>query len=58
MATIQRTIVDKFLEELAKSDKFDSERIDHLRKLLTEAKAVKAEQLIELFNRPQRGGLA
>lgn len=56
MAAIQQAIIDKFLEELAKSEYFDAERVARLRKLLTDDKAVKADQLVELFKQPQSGG--
>jgi hypothetical protein len=57
VATIQQTIVSKFLEQLAKSEHFDPKRIDRLRKLLSDDKPVKAEQLVDLFTQPQGGDL-
>jgi hypothetical protein len=57
MASIQQTIIDKSLEQLATSEYFDPRRIESLRKFLYSEKAIKTEQLTELFAQPQGGGL-
>jgi hypothetical protein len=49
MATLQQTISEKFLANLAGSEPVNAGQIEQLRKLLTDGKKVKAEDLMKIF---------
>lgn len=52
MATLQQQIAEKFLAKLTESKKVDAEKIEQLRKLITENKKVKATDLVKIFSLP------
>jgi hypothetical protein len=55
MATLQKTIADKFLAKLAESKDVDAESIDQLRSLLADGKKLKADDLVKVFSAPAGG---
>lgn len=57
MATLQQQIAEKFLAKLAESKQVDAEKIDQLRKLLTENKKLKADDFVKIFSLPAGGDL-
>ena len=57
MLTLQRRIAEKFLEQLSKSKDVDDEKIDQLRKLLTQGKKPKADDFVKIFMLPAGGDI-
>ena len=57
MATIQQTIVEKFLAKLAESKHFDSARLDGMRSLMADVKKLKADSVVALLTNSQNDGL-
>ena len=55
MATLQDTIADEFLAELAKAAEFDKGKVDQLRALLAGKKKLKPEDLVAVFSLPHGG---
>lgn len=55
MATLQQQIVEKFLAKLAESKQVDADRIEQLRKLVTDGKKLKADDLVKIFSLPAGG---
>jgi hypothetical protein len=49
MATLQHTIAEKFLAELAEKGTVDSAKIEALRAMLKSGKKIKAEELVKVF---------
>lgn len=49
MPTLQRTIAEKFLAELAEKGSLDSAKIDALRVLLKGDKKIKPDELVKIF---------
>ena len=53
MATLQQTIVERFLAKLSDDDQaMDAEKIELLRALLARGKKPKAEDLVKVFTQP------
>jgi hypothetical protein len=50
MATLQQQIAEKFLTKLAESKRVDAEIIDQLRRLFTDNKKLKADDLVKIFS--------
>jgi hypothetical protein len=50
MATLQQQIAEKFLTKLAESNRVDAEIIDQLRRLLSDNKKLKADDLVKIFS--------
>jgi hypothetical protein len=57
MATLQQQIADKFLAKFAESKDVDAEKIEQLRRLLTNGKTLKAEEFVKIFSLPDGGDL-
>jgi hypothetical protein len=57
MATLQRTIAEKFLAKLSKSPDVDKAKIDQLKALLADGKKVKVDELVRIFSLPAGGEL-
>jgi hypothetical protein len=57
MATLQQQIAERFLVKLTESKKVDAEKIEQLRKLITENKKVKANDFVKIFSLPAGGDL-
>ena len=57
MATLQQRIAEKFLTKLTDSNQVDPEQITQLRRLLTDGKKLKAEDLVKIFSRHPGGDL-
>ena len=55
MATLQKTIADKFLAKLAERKDVDAESIERLRSLLADGKKLKADDLGKIFSIPGGG---
>jgi hypothetical protein len=55
MATLQKTIADKFLAKLAESKAVDVQSIAQLRSLLADGKKPKADELVKIFSVPAGG---
>jgi hypothetical protein len=55
MATLQQTIADKFLATLTESKDVGAEKIEQLRKLLSDGKKPKAEDFVKIFTVPTGG---
>lgn len=49
MATLQQTVVNAFLADLASKKSLDGAKIEALRKLLAENPKVKADDLVKIF---------
>lgn len=50
MATLQQKIGEKFLATLAERKAMDAEKIEQLRKLLSDAKKPKADDFVKVFS--------
>lgn len=57
MATLQQSIVEKFLTKLAESEEVDAEKVEQLRILLVDAKKPKPEDFVKIFSVPAGGDL-
>jgi predicted transcriptional regulator len=57
MATLQQQIAEKFLAKLAESKQVDADKIEQLRKLLSDSKKVKADEFVKIFSLPAGGDL-
>jgi hypothetical protein len=57
MSTLQQQIADKFLAKLTDANAIDSERIDQLRKLLSDNQKLKPDDLVKIFSLPAGGDL-
>jgi hypothetical protein len=57
MATLQKTISDKFLIKLAECKDVSAESIEQLRTLFAGGKKVKADDLAKIFSTPAGGGI-
>jgi hypothetical protein len=55
MATLQQQIAEKFLAKLAESKQVDAEKIEQLRKLLTDIKKLKADDFVKILSAPAGG---
>jgi hypothetical protein len=55
MATLQKQIADKFLEDLSHGKDVDAAQIDEIRKLFSGDKKIKAEDLVKVFSLPHGG---
>jgi hypothetical protein len=55
MGTLQQQIASKFLERLAASKRIDASKLEQLRKLLTDSKRPKADDLVKVFSLPVGG---
>jgi preprotein translocase subunit Sss1 len=49
MATLQQNVAEKFLAKLKDGKSLDAEKVEQLRKLLTDSKKPKAEDFIKIF---------
>jgi hypothetical protein len=52
MATLQGIISAKFLELLSDDDKFDADKIDQIRELLSSGTKIKPDDFIRIFSLP------
>jgi len=52
METLQQQIASKFLTKLAESKKVDADKIEQLRKLLTDSKKPKVDDFVKVFTLP------
>lgn len=50
MNTLYQRISEKFLSKLAEAKEIDEKKIDQLRVLFTDAKRLKAEDLVKIFS--------
>jgi hypothetical protein len=50
MTTLQQTVVETFLADLASSKSLDEAKIEALRKLLADNPKVKADDLVKIFS--------
>jgi hypothetical protein len=50
MTTLQQTVVETFLGDLASNKSLDDAKIEALRKLLAENPKVKADDLVKIFS--------
>jgi hypothetical protein len=57
MATLQKQIADKYLEQLGQSKDVDAEKIEQLRALLSGEKKPKADDFVKIFSQPHGGDL-
>ena len=57
MATLQQQIAERFLVKLTESKMVDAEKIEQIRKLITENKKVKANDFVKIFSLPAGGDL-
>jgi hypothetical protein len=55
MATLQQNVAEKFLAKLKDGKSLDAEKVEQLRKLLTDSKKPKAEDFIKIFTAPAGG---
>ena len=55
MATLQKTISDKFLVKLAECKNVNAENIEQLRTLFASGKKVKTDDLVKIFTAPAGG---
>ena len=55
MATLQKTIAKKFLDNLSGSDAVNARQIEQLRELLADGNKVKAEDLVKIFTAAEDG---
>jgi hypothetical protein len=55
MATLQQNVAEKFLVKLKDGKSLDAEKVEQLRKLLTDSKKPKAEDFIKIFTAPAGG---
>jgi hypothetical protein len=55
MATLQQNVAEKFLAKLKDGKSLDDEKVEQLRKLLTDSKKPKAEDFIKIFTAPAGG---
>lgn len=52
MATLQQQIAEQFLTKLADSKLVDADKIEQLRKVLTDNKKVKGDDFVRIFSLP------
>ncbi|QKS10004.1 hypothetical protein HT745_16655 [Pseudosulfitobacter pseudonitzschiae] len=55
MASLQDSVVKKFLETLSNDEKFDASKTQKLETLLKESRKIKADDLAEIFSLPDGG---
>jgi hypothetical protein len=55
VATLQQNVAEKFLAKLKDGKSLDDEKVEQLRKLLTDSKKPKAEDFIKIFTAPAGG---
>jgi hypothetical protein len=55
MATVQEDILNAFCAKLSKSASIDAATVEALRKMLTSAKKLKADDFVAMLNRPHGG---
>jgi hypothetical protein len=56
MPTVQEDILDAFCAKLSKSASIDRATVDALRKALTTAKKLKADDVVAMLTQDQTGG--
>lgn len=52
MTTLHQQIAEHFLEKLAESKTVDADKIEQLRKLLSDTKKAKADDFVKVFSQP------
>ena len=52
---MQQNVAEKFLAKLKDGKSLDAEKVEQLRKLLTDSKKPKAEDFIKIFTAPAGG---
>lgn len=57
MATLQQEITESFLKKLEESEHLDPEKIEQLRKLLSDGKKLRADDLVKIFTATASGDL-
>lgn len=55
MATLQQDIATKFISALEEGKKFDSYKIEEIRKILLDDKKIKADDFVKIFSAPAGG---
>jgi hypothetical protein len=55
MATLQQTIAEKFLANLASSDAVNARQIEQLRELICDGKKLKADDIVKIFTDGEDG---
>ncbi|WP_169313676.1 hypothetical protein [Polymorphum gilvum] len=55
MATLQQDIATKFISALEEAKEVDSDKIEEIRKLLSDDKKIKADDFVKIFSTPAGG---
>lgn len=55
MATLQQDIATKFISALEEEKEVDSDKIEKIRKLLSDDKKIKADDFVKIFSTPAGG---
>ena len=55
MATLQQDIATKFISALEEGKEVDSDKIEEIRKLLSDDKKIKADDFVKIFSTPVGG---
>ncbi len=55
MVTLQQDIAKKFISALEEGKEFDSDKVEEIRKLLSDDKKIKADDFVKIFSTPVGG---
>ncbi|GAA5665612.1 MULTISPECIES: hypothetical protein [Alphaproteobacteria] len=55
MVTLQQDIAKKFISALEEGKELDSDKVEEIRKLLSDDKKIKADDFVKIFSTPVGG---